>query len=285
MDIFPPLFLSHGSPMIALDPGEAGAFMGRLGATIEARCGRPEAILAVSAHTRAGAPAILGAATHAAVYDFGGFDPELSTLRYDVAGAPALARRVAAALAASGVAAPVLDRGGLDHGIWTALRYLVPEADIPVLPLALVADAPPAAQFALGEALARFAQDGILIVGTGSITHNLRRLDLKPRRGAPEPPEIAESFAFRTWFAERSRERDWDALFDYRRRAPHATDMHPTDEHLLPWFVAAGAGGRADAPQRLHDSVTLGALGMDAYVFGTSALALLAAVPPARATV
>jgi len=78
--------------------------------------------------------------------------------------------------------------------------------------------------------------------------------------------------------AERSRERDWDALFDYRRRAPHAVDMHPTDEHLLPWYVAAGAGGREAAPQRLHDSVTSGSLGMDVYAFGGQAERLAAAL-------
>jgi 4,5-DOPA dioxygenase extradiol len=91
-------------------------------------------------------------------------------------------------------------------------------------------------------------------------------------------PEIAESRAFREWLHARSTDRDWPALFDYRARAPHAVDMHPTDEHLLPWYVAAGAGGRAAAPQRLHDSVTFGCLGMDAYAFGPSAGRLLAAL-------
>ncbi len=263
--------------MIALEPGTTGRFIGRLGPAITARFGRPKAIVAVSAHTAASAPVILGGARHAAIHDFGNFDPALFDLRYNAPGAPALAGRIAAALRDAGIAAPVLDQGGLDHGIWTALRYLVPTADIPVLPIALVVDAPPAWHFALGEALGRFAGEGVLVVGTGSITHNLRRAFTTMRRGDPASlaaPEVPESAAFRAWFAETSAARDWPALFDYRRRAPHAVDMHPTDEHLLPWFVAAGAGGRQHAPARLHADVTYGCLGMDAYAFGPGAEAL-----------
>lgn len=274
----PSIFVSHGSPMIALEPGAAGAFMQRLGPAIAATFGRPKAILAVSAHTAARAPVLLAAARHEAVYDFGGFDPKLSTLRYDAAGAPALADRVEALLGGHAIAVHKLAQGGLDHGIWTALRYLFPEADIPVLPLAFVPSQSPAEQFALGEALAPLAAEGVLILGTGSITHNLRRVFAGGLRGKSEQPEIPESAAFRGWMRDRSAARDWDALFAYRQRAPHAVDMHPTDEHLLPWYVAAGAGGREAVPVRLHDSVTLGSLGMDAYAFGSGASALNAAL-------
>ena len=271
----PPIFVSHGSPMIALEPGAAGAFMRRLGPAIDATFGRPKAILAISAHTAARAPVLLAAPRHEAVYDFGGFDPKLSTLRYDAAGAPELAAEVAQRLADAGIPAHVLAQGGLDHGIWTALRYVYPAADIPVLPLAFVPDQSPAAQFALGEALAPLAGQGVLVFGTGSITHNLRRVFAGGLRAKADQPEIAESAAFRRWMLERSTARDWEALFDYRMRAPSAVDMHPTDEHLLPWYVAAGAGGRDTTPQRLHDSVTFGSLAMDAYAFGPQA-ALLA---------
>ncbi len=272
----PSIFVSHGSPMIALEPGAAGAFMQRLGPAIAATFGRPKAILAVSAHTAARAPVLLAADRHEAVYDFGGFDPKLSTLRYDAVGAPALADRVEALLGGHAIAVHKLPQGGLDHGIWTALRYLFPEADIPVLPLAFVPSQSPAEQFALGEALAPLAAEGVLILGTGSITHNLRRVFAGGLRGKGDQPEIPESAAFRGWMRDRSAARDWEALFAYRQRAPHAVDMHPTDEHLLPWYVAAGAGGRDTVPLRLHDSVTLGSLGMDAYAFGSGAAALAA---------
>ena len=274
----PPIFLSHGSPMTALEPRAAGAFMQRLGPAINATFGRPRAILALSAHSLARQPVMLAAAQHAAVYDFGNFDPRLNTLRYDVAGAPALAAQVQAMLAAAGIAAQTTPQGGLDHGIWTPLRYAWPDADIPVLPLAWVPSDSPAAQFALGLALAPLAREGVLVLGSGSITHNLRRVFGGSLQVEAEQPEITESAAFRRWWLERSAARDWPALFDYRRQAPHALDMHPSDEHLLPWHIAAGAGGRAHAPLRLHDSVTYGCLGMDAYAFGPSATVLAAAL-------
>jgi 4,5-DOPA dioxygenase extradiol len=274
----PSIFVSHGSPMIALEPGAAGAFMQRLGPAISATFGKPRAIVAISAHTAARAPVLLAGPTHEAVYDFGGFDPKLFTLRYDVAGAPELATRVAGLLGDAGIASHITPEGGLDHGNWTALRYLFPDADIPVLPLAFVPTQSPAQQFALGEALASLGNEGILVLGSGSITHNLRRALAGGLRNTAVQPEIPESRAFRDWVHTRSTARDWDALFDYRARAPHAVDMHPTDEHLLPWYVAAGAGGRDATPLRLHDSVTLGSLGMDVYAFGGSAATLAAAL-------
>ena len=270
----PPIFVSHGSPMIALEPGAAGAFLGTLGPAIDATFGRPKAILAISAHTAARAPVLLAAERHAAVYDFGNFDPKLFSLRYDAPGAPQLAAQVAQWLARAKIDVDMADEGGLDHGIWTALRYVYPEADVPVLPLAFVPSQSPAQQFALGAALSALTAQGVLVMGTGSITHNLRRAlagGLRTDPDQPAQPEIPESAAFREWLRARGEALEWDALFDYRKQAPHAVDMHPTDEHLLPWFVAAGAGGRQDAPQRLHASVTLGSLGMDAYAFGPQA--------------
>ena len=271
----PPVFVSHGSPMIALEPGAAGAFMQRLGPAISAAFGKPKAIVSVSAHTAARRPVVFAAPRHSAVYDFGGFDPKLFTLRYDAPGEPVLASRVVSLLRASGIEAERVEQGGLDHGAWTALRYLFPDADIPIVPLAFVASDSPARQFALGQALESLTQEGVLVLGSGSITHNLRRVfsggGLHPDIAQAEIPESA---AFRGWIADRSRELDWDALFAYRTRAPHAVDMHPTDEHLLPWYVAAGAGGRATAPVRVHDSATMGSLGMDAYAFGPSARGL-----------
>jgi 4,5-DOPA dioxygenase extradiol len=281
----PPVFVSHGSPMIALEPGLAGAFMRRLGPAVDAAFGRPKAILAISAHTAARQPVLLAAERHEAVYDFGNFDSRLNELRYDAPGAPEVAGRVAEALRSAQIDAHILAEGGLDHGIWTALRYVYPQADVPILPLAFVPTQSPAQQFALGAALAPLAHEGVWVLGTGSITHNLRRALGGGLRANPVQPEIPESKAFREWFLARSAARDWDALFNYRKRAPHALDMHPTDEHLLPWFVAAGAGGRDDAPLRLHDSVTLGSLGMDVYAFGPLASKLMHRLDPAPAGV
>jgi 4,5-DOPA dioxygenase extradiol len=279
MNTLPALFLSHGSPMIALEPREAGHFMQRLGPAIHAAFGKPRAVLIASAHSLTREPVLMAAAQHHAVYDFGGFDPRLNQMRYDAAGAPALAQQVAVLLKAAGLASHVVDAGGLDHGIWTPLRYLWPQADVPVLPLAWPPQWPPAELLKLGRALAALADDGVLIIGSGSITHNLRRVfasgSLHPQADAAATPE---STAFRDWFAQRSAAGDWAALCDYRQQAPHAVLMHPTDEHLLPFFIAAGAAGAGvaeTAGQRIHASLTFGDLGMDAYAFGAQAPRLM----------
>jgi 4,5-DOPA dioxygenase extradiol len=269
----PPVFLSHGSPMTALEPGAAGAFWSRLGPALVATFGRPKAVLVVSAHTLAKRPVLLGAARHEAVHDFGGFDERLYRMRYDAPGAPALAANVAARLADAGFEAGVSDAGGLDHGIWVPLRFVFPAVDLPVLPLAWPAHAPPSELVALGRALAPLAAEGVWIVGTGSITHNLRRVFAGGRMdtGAPATPESA---AFRDWIADRAAAGDEAAIAAYRTRAPHAALMHPTDEHLLPLHVALGAGGGPGL--RLHASHTHADLGMDAYAFGPGAAALSA---------
>lgn len=277
MNTLPTLFLSHGSPMLALEPGTTGPFLQNLGPAIDATFGRPRAILAVSAHSTAREPVLLAAAQHQAVHDFGGFPDALFKLQYNAPGAPELASSVQGLLSAAGLPVHRVDEGGLDHGIWSMLRFMYPAADIPVLPLAWVPKLPPAQQFALGEVLARLSEQGVLVMGSGSITHNLRRV-FAGNRPAVDTQEIAESAGFRAWMSERSAARDWAALFDYRSQAPHAQDMHPTDEHLLPWYVAAGAGGRDTAPVRLHEGVTYGCLGMDAYAFGPQAAQLKAAL-------
>lgn len=274
-----PLFISHGSPMTALEPREAGAFMQRVGEQHMPTHRRPRAVLAVSAHSLTREPVLLAGAQHHAIYDFGGFDDALYTLRYDAPGAPELAREVQALLARQGMVSHRVNQGGLDHGIWTPLRYLLPQADVPVLPLAWNPQASPQQLMDLGAALAPLADDGVLIMGSGSITHNLQRV-FANGRAEVDQPATAESLAFRDWFVQRSQALDWTALAQYRSQAPHARLMHPTDEHLLPWYVAAGAGGRHSAPLRLHDSQTYGDLGMDAYAFGPWASSWLETAQP-----
>jgi len=273
----PPIFLSHGSPMTALEPREAGLFMQRLGPALERAFGRPRAVLAVSAHSLTREPVLLAAPRHEAVYDFGGFDERLFELRYDAPGEPELAEQVWQALRHAGWPVHAVEQGGLDHGVWTPLRYMFPEADVPVLPLAWPPDWPPARLFALGQALAPLADEGVLVMGTGSLTHNLGRVFAGGRQ-AVDRPATPESTAFRDWFVQRCAEADWDALLEYRQRAPHAELMHPTDEHLLPWFVAAGAGGLLWPPRRVHASLTFGDLAMDAYAFGPYAHGLAQAL-------
>src|SRR5512137_1283369 len=157
---------------------------------------------------------------------------------------PALHAALRRALSAAGIDAQRVEQGGLDHGIWTPLRYMWPLADVPVLPLAFVPTWSPRQLFDFGAALAPLAAAGVLVMGTGSITHNLRRVFAAGLGANADAPEIAESAAFRQWMQQRGQATDWDALFDYRRAAPHALVMLPSVEFLLPWYVAAGAAGR-----------------------------------------
>lgn len=278
MDLpLPTLFISHGSPMTALEPGAAGAFWQRLGPALDARFGRPRAILGLSAHSLTREPVLLAAPAHDAVHDFGGFPDALYDLRYATPGAPALAQRVQALLQQAGLPVHRLDeQGGLDHGLWIPLRSLYPQGDVPVLPLAWPPHWRPAQLMALGQALAPLAAEGVLVVGSGALTHNLRLYMQAPAPvNAPERPESA---AFRGWMAERIEAADWPALRDWLQQAPHARFMHPTDEHLLPLFAAAGAAGPAPEGRRLHASVTFGHLAMDVFAFGPGAGALARAL-------
>lgn len=274
----PTLYLSHGSPMIALEPGEAGLFMQGLGPAIDRVWGRPRAIVAMSPHTATRTPFVLGASRHGTVHDFGGFPAPLYDIRYDAPGEPALAREVASLLNEGGIPAQFTPQGGLDHGIWTALMHLYPQADVPVVPVSLVPHSSPADMLKLGRLLHGLAAQRILVIGSGSLTHNLQRFFGHPN--AVNAPEEADCAAFRAWVDARSRAVDWPALLDYRAQAPFAREMHPTDEHWLPFYFAAGAATFPDAgtPQplkttaiRLHASVTHGHLAMDAYAFGPGA--------------
>jgi 4,5-DOPA dioxygenase extradiol len=278
--LLPTLYLSHGSPMTALQPGAAGAFFQRLGPALERCFGRPRAVLVLSAHTLTREPVLLAGAQHQAVHDFGGFPDELYTLRYDAPGAPELARHVQDLLQAADLPVHRVDQGGLDHGIWTPLRWAWPQADLPVLPLGFPPHWRPEQLFSLGQALAPLAAQGVLVMGSGSLTHNLRKVFGDPQP-ALDAPEIDECAAFRQWIQARCAAADWEALFDYRRQAPSAELMHPTDEHWLPWYPAAGAAAAAatrPAGLRLHGSVTFGCLAMDAYAFGPAAGRLAAAL-------
>lgn len=296
----PSLFLSHGSPMIAVDPGAAGRFMQALGPALTARYGRPQAVLVMSPHTATRQPLLLAGSRHHAVHDFGGFPSALYALTYDAPSAPDLARHAAALLTQAGIAVRCLDGAdgaGLDHGIWTVLRHLWPQADVPVLPLSLVPDWTARQAWTAGAALAPLRHEGVLLIGSGSLTHNLRRYFSRLGPGMvadTAAPADADTIAFRDWVHGRVQADDWAALLDWDRLAPSAATAHPTDEHWLPFHFAAGSGvGTADTGQvapgarqaagdaahapadsahgrRLHASLDAGSLAMDAYAFGTA---------------
>ncbi len=254
--MLPTLFLSHGAPMTALEDTPARRFLAGLGAALP----RPEAILVASAHWEAASPTVSAPARNETIHDFYGFAPPLYALRYDAPAAPALAARAVGLL--HGLGGMVDHARGLDHGAWVPLLLGWPAQDIPVAQISIQTHLGTAHHLALGAALAPLRQEGVLIIGSGSFTHDLRRF----RRGvALDTPETADVTAFSAWMDEKIMALDAGALADYRRQAPYAVEEHPTEEHILPLHVALGAA-RAKAA-RLHSSVEYGFMRMDAYAF------------------
>jgi 4,5-DOPA dioxygenase extradiol len=256
----PTVFVSHGAPTLALDPGETGAALARLGAALP----RPRAIVVLSPHWSTLIPHVGASPQPETIHDFHGFAPALYALRYEPPGAPDVAAEIAEALAAGGYDSRTDARRGLDHGAWVPLRMMYPDADVPTMQLSLQPRQGPAAQFALGRALAPLASRGVLFIASGSLTHNLH--DFDPSN--PDPPELAYVEPFARWIRERLAAADLDALLDYRARAPHSVRAHPTDEHLLPLFFAMGAADDWTRSIRVAHGTTHGMLAMDAFCFG-----------------
>jgi 4,5-DOPA dioxygenase extradiol len=225
--------------------------------------GRPKAILVASAHWETAEPTLTAGASNPTIHDFHGFPRPLYQLRYPAPGAPDLAASLAARLRQAGFPVRLDAARGLDHGAWVPLLLMYPQADIPVVQLSIQPHLGPRHALAVGRALAGLAEDDILVIGSGSFTHDLSRLG----RTAPEAPEAPDVGAFAAWFDQALTEGRLDDLLDYRRRAPHAVRNHPTDEHLLPIFLAVGAAGPDARAQRLFDDTMYGILRMDDYVF------------------
>jgi len=254
----PALYISHGSPMTALAPGRVGERLAELARHLP----RPRAIVVASAHWLAPRPQVGAAAAPETIHDFGGFPQALFDLRYPAPGDPVLAQRVAGLLGDAGLDVDVDPARGLDHGVWVPLRLLYPDADIPVVPLSIQPTLGPAHQLAVGRALAPLRDDGVLVIGSGSITHNLH--DWRGR----DAVEAEYVRPFTDWVETRMRADDTQALLDYRRQAPFAARAHPTEEHLLPLFVAMGAaGGDRLGAQRIDAGIDMGFLAMDIYRF------------------
>ena len=258
---FPSVFVSHGAPTLAVEENDTTAFLRELGRKL----GKPRGIVCVSAHWNTNEPTVSAAEHPRTIHDFGGFPDELYQIRYPAPGAPALATQVGELLAGAGIVCAVSPDRGLDHGAWVPLRLMYTEADVPVTQLSIQPQLDPRYHFRVGRALAPLRDEGVLLLATGSITHNLSKLTFG---GAP--PDWARQFD--EWLFRKITGGEYDELFDYRRLAPNAQVAHPTDEHLLPLFVALGAGSGVDVSgggRALHRGWTVGSLSMAAYSFGS----------------
>lgn len=259
MTTLPTLFVSHGSPMMALNECTTTRYWQTLGAELP----RPRAILVVSAHWDTPRPALSIADRPETIHDFYGFPPPLYELQYPAPGAPDVARRAAQLINESGLDTAALGERGLDHGAWAPLRFMYAAHDIPVAQLAVQSRLGARHHYAIGRALAPLADEGVLILGSGGISHNLREWR-SVAYGAPPPVWMSE---FVKWVRTALVNGRHDALIDYVNQAPHAARNHPTDEHFLPLFVALGAAGRnARITHELRGEADR-AIALDAYVF------------------
>ena len=251
----PALFLSHGSPMHAIQPGAVRDVWESLGRDLP----RPKAVLIASAHWETGAPALTASAKPETIHDFYGFPKPLYEIQYPAKGSPETASRALNLLKQSGFEAQTDPIRGLDHGAWSPLLYMYPKADVPVVQLAIQTALGTRHHLELGRALAPLSAEGVLILGSGHMTHNLRERH--------EGPPAAYAKEFQSWVKQKIDGHELEQLADYRKLRPDGVRAHPTDEHFLPLFVALGAAHEGYKPVRLYDGIEMGSLAMDAYRF------------------
>ncbi|MEO8719111.1 MAG: class III extradiol ring-cleavage dioxygenase [Burkholderiales bacterium] len=257
----PTVFISHGSPMHAQDAGASAT--GRAWKALGARLPRPRAILIASAHWETERPVLTGAAHPETIHDFRGFPQPLYEIRYPAPGAPDVARRAQQLLASAGLEASIDPQRGLDHGAWTPLLYAYPEASVPVVQISVQTTLGPRHHLALGAALAPLSREGVLVIGSGHLTHNLREVRSLHETGVGQPePYVRE---FQEWVRACIAAHDYDRLADYRKLSAAGVRAHPSEEHFLPLFVALGAAGSEARAERFLEHVEGGVLAMDAY--------------------
>ncbi|KRC30627.1 class III extradiol ring-cleavage dioxygenase [Acidovorax sp. Root217] len=261
----PALFVSHGAPMFAIDAGTTGPALTQWGQGLRAQFPGLRGVVIMSPHWMARSPQVMTGPQPATWHDFGGFPQALYQLQYPAPGSPALAQEVLGLLQAAGVAARGDAARPFDHGAWVPLMHLFPDADLPVVQVALPAGAGPAEVFALGAALRGLRSQGVLVVGSGSMTHNLSEFFGGVREPAPYVLE------FSRWIEDALARGDMQALLDYRSQAPHAARAHPTEDHFLPIFFALGAAGDDLQAQYLSREVMYSMLSMDAFALQPAA--------------
>lgn len=259
MNSQPALFISHGSPMMVIEDSPARNFLADWGRYRK----KPQAILVASAHwENRGGPAVGTAALPDTVHDFGGFPAALYAIEYPAPGATQVAELAIQLLLDAGYPVkPVADRG-LDHGVWAPLSLMYPDADIPVFQVSLIAGGSPSEHYRYGSALQTLRKEGVLVIGSGSMTHNL--YEFMGHAKEDQAPEWVAGFE--SWMERALMEGRFDDVMNYRTLAPYASKNHPTDEHLLPLFFALGAAGASAKATRIHSSHTYGVLSMDAYL-------------------
>lgn len=259
--MLPVVFVSHGAPSFALDPGVAGPALTTFGSTLP----KPEAIIVLSPHWQSQGLWVSSAETPETIYDFSGFPSALYQLQYPVPGKPDIAAMLQQHLQQQGFSIGLNPQRGLDHGAWVPLRYIFPQPEIPVIQLSLPIHWSSRQIYQLGQALRGFAPDQILFVGSGSLTHNLYEF-----RAYADEPVAAYAAEFSDWIASRLVNGEVQQVVDALELAPHAKRAHPTEEHFLPLSFVLGIAGNYSAVNSLVREIRHSVLSMDAYAFERS---------------
>lgn len=254
----PVLFISHGAPTFAVEPGVLGPALARLGQQLTGL----RAVLVVSPHWQTRSTvAVMATQQPDTVHDFGGFPAALYQLRYPAKGCPDVALETTRLLGAAGFPTQLDDHRGLDHGAWVPLMHLLPNADVPVFQVSMPARLTAQQALHMGQALAPLREQGVLIVGSGSMTHNLYEIE------APNSPARAYASEFAQWIQTAVLANTIQPLVQYRSEAPYAERAHPTEEHFLPLLVALGAQTDGDTAALIPGGITHGVLSMDSYMW------------------
>ncbi|AOA57809.1 dioxygenase family protein [Acinetobacter larvae] len=255
LQTLPGLFISHGSPMLAIDPEQVGPALHRLSTNLP----RPKAIVVMSSHWESNAFEISSHSRPETWHDFRGFPEPLYQIRYPAPGSPALAEQMIQLFSSYDFVLHPNSTRPRDHGVWVPLLHMYPDADIPVLELSLPRQATAEQLFEIGQIIAPLRQQQILIIGSGSITHNLSELSWQ------DPNAQVPSWAsdFRNYVAYHLKHGLYEKVLAWQS-IPEVQRNHPSLEHLAPLFFAMGTGSISSI---VHSSFSMGALGMDIYRF------------------
>ena len=254
-DRMPVLFVGHGSPMNAIEDNAFASAWKELGRSLP----RPEAILSVSAHWVTDGTRINDEEHPKTIYDMYGFPPELYRVKYDAPGSPETARE---AIRLAGREVMADNSWGIDHGTWSVLHRMYPQADIPVCQLSIDSRASAEEHYRIGQALRSLRDSGVLIMGSGNVVHNLRRISWDMEGG------YSWAYAFDDYILEKITHRQFGDVIDYRSAGESAEMAFPTTEHFFPLLYVLGASQPDDGIRILNHSCTMGALSMTSYVFG-----------------
>jgi 4,5-DOPA dioxygenase extradiol len=270
MPRMPSLFISHGAPNIVLSDLPARHFLTGLADRLPEK---PKAIIVVSAHFEHPGVAVVTDPAPGMIYDFGGFERELYSMTYNAPGSPHVAEKALALLEAAGLDPARVEKRGYDHGTWNPLILAFPAADIPVVQVSVDPSRDARHHFAIGQALAPLADEGVLIIGSGHVTHNLRGFFMRGRDRRFDAAMDTASAEFVAWVERQVAAGHVETLLDWEAKAPHAAANHPEAEHFMPFFAALGAGGAGAEGVRLHHSLQMGFFAYDHYAFGLKAAA------------